>query len=133
MQVFRDVVTISKTDEDRNLVFGWASVAERDGIPVVDGEGDVIKAGTLEDAAYEFVLNFGEANERHAGPTVGRLVESMVFTSDKLELLGLAKDALPVAWWTGFKLDPATFAKVKGGEYRAFSIEGTARRVAADG
>ena len=130
VSVFKDAVRIAKTDEDRNLVFGWASVAiDKAGRAVIDGEGDVIDPTDLEDAAYEFVLKFREANVNHSGPVVGTLVESMVFTPDKLEKLGLPEGSLPTAWWTGFRLDDATFAKVKDGTYQGFSIEGTATRV----
>lgn len=134
ISVFRDEVTIAKTDEERNLVYGWASVAvDKAGNPIIDKEGDTIDPRTLEDAAYEFVLNFGKANEYPHGSqeVVGHLVESMVFTPDKLEKLGLPEGSLPTAWWTGWRLNDDTFAKVKNREYGAFSIEGTAKRVAA--
>lgn len=132
VSVFKDAINIAKTDPERNLAFGWASVAvDKSGNVVVDGEGDTITPTDLEDAAYDFVLKFGEANVSHQGPVVGRLVESMVFTPDKIEKLGLPVGALPVAWWTGWKLDDATFAKVKDGTLTMFSIEGTGKRVAA--
>ena len=131
LEIFKDAISIAKTDPERNLAFGWASVAvDKAGQVVVDGEGDTITPHDLEDAAYEFVLKFGEANVNHDGPVVGRLVESMVFTPDKLEKLGLPVGSLPVAWWTGWRLDDATFAKVKDGTYTMFSIEGAAKRVA---
>lgn len=124
---------IAKVDEERRLVFGWSSMAiAKDGTPVVDGEGDVIEPRELEDAAYEFVLSSREANVAHAGPTVARLVESFVPTPDKLAALGLAEDALPLGWLTTWYVDDdQTWEQIKNGDLAAFSIEGTAERVAA--
>lgn len=126
-------VGIMKVDDDRRLVFGWASVSiAKDGTQVVDREGDMIDPRDLEDAAYAFVLDFGEANVNHAGPVVGRVVESFVSTPDKLKALGLAEDALPVGWWAGWFIeDDVAWQGVKDGTYKSFSIEGTAIQEAA--
>lgn len=123
-------VQVCKTDDAAQIVFGWASVAIRkDGEAVTDWQGDILDPAELEHAAYNFVLDFREANEQHAGPAVGHLVESLVVTKEKLAALGLSEEALPLGWWVGFHLpDAALFAKVAGGEYRMFSIEGTANR-----
>jgi len=49
-----------------------------------------------------------------------------------LEVMGLAKDALPVAWWFGLQLeDEDAWAAVKNGKRRMLSIEGKAQRVSA--
>ena len=122
---------ITKIDEDRRLVFGWASVSvAKDGTQVEDSQGDLIDPEDLEDAAYNFALNFREANAMHAGPVVGQLVESFVSTPEKLEKMGLAPDALPIAWWAGWHIeDDDVWAGVKSGRYSMFSIEGSAQRV----
>lgn len=121
--------TIKKLDEAQNLVFGWASVAVTvDGETVIDKQGDIIPADELEAAAYEFVLKWREADAMHDQITRGQVVESLVVTDDKLAALGLATGALPTGWWVGFKVDPATFARVKAGDYSMFSIEGVAQR-----
>lgn len=124
------VVNVLKVDEDRHLVFGWASVAVRKtGEVVKDGEDDTIAPEDLEDAAYVFVLKFRDMNERHRGTVKGQLVESLAVTPDKLEKMGLARDALPQGWWVGFYVeDQQAWEKVKSGEYQMFSIEGTAER-----
>jgi hypothetical protein len=120
---------IAKLDPDQNLVFGWASVAvQKDGTTLVDKQGDVIDPQELETAAYDFVLDFREADEMHDQVTKGALVESLVVTPAKLESMGLAPDALPMGWWVGFKVEPATFAKVRAGQLSMFSIEGKAQR-----
>ena len=124
---------IAKVDDDRRLVFGWASVAvTKNGETVIDHEGDMIDPRDLEDAAYSFVLKFGEANVNHTGPVVGRVVESFVSTPDKLAALGLPGDALPVGWWAGWYIESEeAWAGVKSGEFKSFSIEGIGVREAA--
>ncbi len=122
-------IKISKADDERGLVFGWANIAVRkDGTEVVDSQGDSISPDDLEDGAYLFNLHFRKTGEMHRGEAVGELVESLVVTPDKLEAMGLAKDALPLGWWVGFKVPPEVLAKVKSGDYRMFSIQGRGER-----
>ena len=123
---------IVKLDSDRQHIFGWASVAvAKDGTLLEDFQGDVIDTSELEQAAYQFVLEARESGVMHQGEAVGQMIESFMVTPEKLEALGLPQDALPQGWWVGFHLpDQATFAKVKAGDYAAFSIEGTAIREA---
>ena len=121
---------IKKLDPAQNLVFGWASVAITvDGETVIDKQGDIIPTDELEQAAYDFVLKWREADSNHDRITKGHVVESLVVTPEKLEALGLPAGSLQTGWWVGFKVDPATFAKVQSGEFQMFSIEGTAQRV----
>lgn len=122
---------VVKVDSDQRLVFGWANVAIRkDGEVVTDSHDDQIDPEDLERAAYLFTLEFREMNERHREVTKGRLIESFVVTPQKLESMGLAKDALPQGWWVGFYVeDDDVWEKVKKGEYSMFSIEGSASRV----
>lgn len=124
---------VAKIDEDRQLVFGWASVSQRkDGTVVLDKQGDMIAPETLEEAAYDFVLNSREGDEMHTEQVTSRLVESFMATPEKLEKMGLARDALPIGWWVGFHVDdPQAFGKVKAGQYRMFSIAGRGERKAA--
>ena len=119
----------------RQLVFGWSSVAvTKDGQTVEDSHGDLIDPQDLEDAAYGFVLKFRDMNERHMDGVTGQLVESFVVTPEKLEKMGLAPDALPAGWWTGFYVaDPSVFEKIISGEYAMFSIEGSAVRTPTEG
>ncbi|MFB3778335.1 MAG: XkdF-like putative serine protease domain-containing protein [Bryobacteraceae bacterium] len=119
---------IVKIDTEQQLVFGWASVVfDQDG-PVVDRQGDVIDASELEKAAYAYVLESRVGGEMHRTTGVAKLVESIVFTKQKQEALGI--DLGKTGWWVGFKVtDPDVWAKVKKGELRSFSIHGKARRV----
>jgi hypothetical protein len=124
-------VEFAKVDEHEQIVFGWFNVSLRsDGELVTDLQGDQIAPHELEKAAYTFVLESREGGEMHKGAANATLIETMVFTPDKLKAMGLPADALPARWWGGMKIhDPDTFAKVLNGKLRMFSIEGKARRV----
>lgn len=125
-------IDITKHDVERQQIFGWANVSMANGELVVDSHGDTISLEELENAAYAFNLNFHNASvgEMHKGEAKGRLIESFVVTPEKLEKLGLDKNALPHGWWVGMYLeDKDLFEKVKSGEYRAMSIQGMAQRV----
>lgn len=126
---------IAKIDEEEGLVFGWASiVVAAGGQTVVDSHGDIIDPDELEGAVYPYVLKFGDAGQMHAGDSVGKLVESMVFTVEKWQSLGVDPEKMPIGWWVGYKIDDSdVFAKIKSGEYPAFSIQGRAERVDVDG
>ncbi len=121
---------IAKVNEDQNLVFGWAYVSvDKDGSQVVDHSGEIIEPEELEMAAYLFNLRFRGTGEMHKGDVVGQLIESLAVTPDKLEAMGLAKDALHSGWWLGFHIeDDGVFEKIKNGEYSMFSIQGVAVR-----
>jgi hypothetical protein len=123
------VGTITKLDTEQKLAFGWAYVAkQRDGTQVIDHSGEFIDPADLESAVYEFVEEFREADDMHEGPVTGHLVESFVSTPEKLEAMGLEKDALPQGVWVGFRLEPEAFEKIKDGDRTMFSIFGEARR-----
>ncbi len=119
---------VAKVDADQQLIFGWASVVEVNGQLVIDKQGDAILPADLEKAAYDYVLYARKHGDMHENVGTGRLIESMVFTKEKQDILGI--DLGKVAWWTGFKVDdPETWAAHKRGELPEFSIGGTGRRV----
>ena len=125
--------SIFKTDDDKRLVFGWASVSFTvDGEQLEDLQHDMIDPDDLEEAAYEYVLNFRDTGELH-NPNLrkkGKLVESCVFTAEKQKAMGIPEGTLPIGWWIGFKIeDDDAWEKVKKGIYKMFSIEGKANRV----
>ena len=124
--------SIFKTDSDKRLVFGWASISITvNGEQLEDRQKDIIDPEDLEEAAYEYVLNFRDTGEEH-NPTMrkkGKLVESCVLTAEKQKAMGIPEGAVPVGWWIGFKIeDDAAWERVKNGQYRMFSIEGKANR-----
>lgn len=125
--------TIAKFDDSKRLVFGWASISiTADGEQLEDLQHDLINPEDLEEAVYEYVLNFRDTGEEHR-PHLrkkGKLVESCVFTAEKQKAMGLPEGILPIGWWIGFKIeDDEAWEKVKNGTYRMFSIEGKAQRV----
>lgn len=120
---------VAKVDEDRRVVYGWASVIEEGGAPVVDHDGDVIKADTLVDAVHGYVLDARAGKLMHRGRREADLVETLVFTVDLQKALGI--DLGRVGWFVGFKVrGDALWDRVKQGEFPAFSIGGHGDRVA---
>lgn len=123
--------SITKSDNGRHLAFGWASIAiKNNGEVVKDWQEDIIEPAELENAAYGFVELYREGGEMHERGGAAVLVESVVFTKEKAEAMGIPEGILPTGWWIGFKvLDEDVWEKVKDGTYSMFSIEGTAERV----
>ena len=123
----------SKTDDDKRQVFGWASVVEVDGQPVVDRQGDWITPDEIEKAAYEYVVKSRVGGHQHKRTDSGAfhasdMIESIVFTPEKISKMGLPED-FPVGWWVGYKVhDEETWEKVKKGDITGFSIHGKGKR-----
>jgi len=119
------------------LVFGWANVTvQEDGTTPFDWQGDVIETDVLEAAAYNFVLNHeGGVNQEHEwGSDCGWLVESMMFTKEKMLAMGIPEGTIPEGWFVGFYIpDPDVYKKVVDGTYNMFSIEGSASRIPLEG
>ena len=122
---------ITKSDDDKHLAFGWANVAIRaDGEEIEDWQEDIIEPEELENAAYQYVLLYREGGEMHERGGAAVLVESVVFTEEKMQAMGIPAGTLPIGWWIGFKVtDEDVWEKVKDGTYPMFSIEGEAERV----
>ena len=122
--------SVAKADDERHMVFGWASVAAlADGTTVEDYQRDILEIDELEDAVYDYVLYFRDGGEMHQRRGIGVLVESVVFTPDKLKAMGIPEGTLPSGWWLGLKItDDDVWARVKDGTYTMFSIEGEANR-----
>ena len=61
------------------------------------------------------------------------LVESVIFTKEKMAAMGIPEGVVPEGWWIGFKVtDDEVWEKVKDGTYPMFSIEGEAVREEVD-
>lgn len=125
--------TFAKTDDEKRQVFGWASIVEVAGEPVVDLQGDVIAPDELERAAYDYVHKSRVQGDEHARDGsmplhVGDMIESVVFTPEKIAKMGLPDD-FPVGWWVGYQVeDEPTWQAIKSGERSGFSIHGKGRR-----
>ena len=73
------------------------------------------------------VKSYG-SGDMHKSENFGHLVESMVFTKEKAELLGIPAGTIPeAAWWVGFKVPPDEHKRVRDGDRTMFSIEGSAK------
>jgi hypothetical protein len=123
----------AKSDEDKRQVFGWASVVEVDGKPIVDRQGDWISPDEMEKAAYQYVLNSRKGGHQHKRDGdqpfhAGDMIESFVMTPEKISKMGLPEET-PVGWWVGYKIhDEDAWQKVKKGEVTGFSIHGRGKR-----
>lgn len=118
---------ISKLDIEKQIVYGWASVVEKNGVPVVDQQGDVISIDEIEKAAHKFLTDCRIAGDSHITKGVGHLVESIVFSKDLQKALDI--DLGQTGWFVGFKVtDDDVWNRVKKGELSMFSIGGTGSR-----
>lgn len=120
-------VPITKTDAKKQIAYGWASVIEIDGEQVIDKQGDAIEEEELLKAVHAFVRNCRVAGEMHIKKGVGELVESIVFTKDLQDALGIKLKK--VGWFVGFHVtDEAVWKRVESGELQEFSIGGRSHR-----
>lgn len=118
---------IVKVDPDKRLVFGWAYVThDPAGRLNIDKSGDFADdIEEIEKSAYDFVLRSRAGDAEHTNVKGSDMVESIVFTPEKIEKMGLPQDAVPLGWWVGFKVhDEHTWERVKKGELKSFSIHG---------
>lgn len=124
-------VEIFKSNEFEKLVSGWASIAKNaDGSLPLDWHDDIITAEVLEKAAINFMLEYRDSGEMHKGESKGTVVESIVFTKQKMEAIGIPEGTIPEGWFITVKIhDDEVFKKVVDGEYKMFSIQGKARRL----
>ena len=129
-QIVKGRFSIKKSDDEKRLAFGWASIAlDETGAQLEDLQKDMVDPDVLEMAAYNFVRLYREGGEMHERGDCAVLVESVVFTQEKMAAMGIPEGTLPVGWWIGFYVtDDDVWEKVKSGEYPMFSIEGTAVR-----
>ena len=122
---------ITKIDDDKRLVFGWASIIKDvEGKVLLDRQNDYIDSEEeLEKAAYSYVLNSRDGGEMHIRKGVSTMVESVVFSKEKQEAMGIPSGSMPVGWWIGFRVnDERVWEEVKKGQYSGFSVHGTGQR-----
>lgn len=118
-----------KSDEN-NLIFGWAYVREtKEGKQVVDYSDEFIKAenfGDLELATYAYNLAYRQADRQHDLKPKGYLVESLVFTKEKMEKMGIPEGIVPEAVWMGFYFpDDKDYEEIKQMTHPMFSLYGS--------
>lgn len=116
---------IIKIDDDRRIVYGWASVVTVDGETVIDKQGDMIDPEVLEDAATSFMLSARQAKAMHQGDGIGEVVHSLPLTKAIAKSLGITIEK--EGWIIAMKIhDEDVWKQVKEGKFKAFSIGGKA-------
>lgn len=119
----------TKFDDAKRQAFGWASVVTKDGSPVLDRQGDYISIEDLETAAYTYVHKSRVGGDMHrrngdAPHHVSDMIESMVFTPEKITKMGLPA-GFPEGWWVGYQIhDEDTWQEVRKRGRTGFSIHG---------
>lgn len=125
-----DIEFVVKNFEDEdNCVFGWAYIAKNeDGSQQYDHSGEFVDdMNDLEIATYAFNLAFRESGFMHVGKAKGYLIESFIFTKEKMEKLGIPEGILPQGVWLGFVFpDDEDYQTIKRMKNPMFSIQGTA-------
>lgn len=118
---------LTKAVDEKRQVFGFFSIVEENGVPLIDCQGDIIPVEDIEKAAYKYVKFSRMGDDRHDERCKATLIESMVFTKEKQEALGI--DLGVVGWWGGFEVhDDALWQNFKEGKYEGFSIGGRGSR-----
>jgi hypothetical protein len=123
----------AKVDSDKRQVFGWASIVEVDGVPVVDLQGDYIDIEEVEKSAYDYVVKSRKGGDMHRRDGevpvhVSDMIESFIVTPEKREKMGLP-DSVPSGWWVGYQInDDEAWNLVKSGKRTGFSIHGRGQR-----
>lgn len=127
---FQATGKVSKSLEDKRQVYGWVSVTELNGKPVVDRQNDYVTIEEIEKAAHEYLTSSRRGGDMHdKEKTVSTLIESFIVTPEKKELLGLP-ESTPTGWWCGFQIhDDDVWKLVKNGERPMLSIHGSGRRI----
>lgn len=128
------VKVVKVSTDDQRLVYGWANVLTKaDGSAVNDSQGDVLTdpedIASFEKSVVGYMLESRSGDEMHENFGVATIVESMFFTPEKVEKLGLPAGSLPCGWWVGYYVeDDNTWEGVKSGKYSMMSIVGTGTR-----
>lgn len=116
------------TDEQR-MAYGWASVISDGGKPVVDLQDHVIEGETLVKAAISFMQDARLAKVMHEGDGAGEVLFAYPVVKGYLPE-GITSDREGLIIGIFVKNDEA-WEGVKSGKLPAFSIAGSARKVAA--
>ena len=133
--------TVSKSDPVQQIVFGWAYVShDVNGEQIIDKSGEMISdPEQLETAAYDFMLNSRVGKDWHDkllskadDAPAALVVESVFFSKEKQQAMGIPDGVMPVGWWVGIKiLKDDLWNAYLNGERSMFSVHGKAlaRRV----
>jgi len=118
---------VVKLDGEQRIAYGWFSVVEENGQPVVDQQGDYISEAVLTKAVHDFNMNGRAGKVLHNGRRVADIVESVMLSRDVQQALGV--DLGRTGWFGAMQYnDQAAWERVKSGELPAFSIGGFGAR-----
>lgn len=129
------------TEPTQRKVWGWASVTEKNGVPVVDGQNDVIDSSEMQRAVHEWIMSDGPTNgipgrtmgDSHRRIGIGKICDSIFFTDAIKKALNVEDRITNTGWYIGAHVDdPKTWADVESGRLRAFSIGAKAFREPMD-
>lgn len=127
-------VEITKADTGTlkdGLVWGWASIIEKDGKTVTDAQGDRISEEELLKAAHDYMqhsrvggaMHIHDVNNPDEALCAGHVVESCVLTKDLQKALGV--DLGKVGWLIGYRVTDENVKKAFANKtLKAFSIGG---------
>lgn len=111
---------------------------DRAGKYIVDHDDQWCEPEDIEEAAYDFVLNAangpvsGEDHDLSVEPDAF-LIESVAFTPEKLEAMGMDDDGVDLGHWLGLYVpDRAAYERIKSGEKAMLSVDGWAQESVGD-
>ena len=114
---------IEKVDLNKKVAYGWAYVSKANGEQVVDWSSQVWDIEEVRKTAHLFLTDCRTGGEMHISKGGATLVESIVFTKDIQDALGI--DLNKEGWFVGFRVeDDELLKKVENGDYPMFSIGG---------
>lgn len=118
---------VTKMDDEKRIVYGYASVISKNGEPIVDLQGDIITADELEKAASEFMLTSRIGKTMHSGEPTTTIIHSFPMTNEIKKAYQI--ESPYEAWLIAVKVhDDETWEMVKSGKLKDFSIGGKATR-----
>jgi len=107
----------------QKVVTAWAYVNTVEGKVVYDHSGDTISIETLEKAAHGYI-NKGVGKIDHSGGQIATLLESMVFSLEMQQMLGM--DLGQTGWLVRFKInDDDVWRDIQSGKLMDLSIGGS--------
>lgn len=119
---------ILKINEEERIVFGWASVIEKNDEVVVDTQSDSIESGELVTATTEFMKDARASHLMHTEQRIGSVIHSFPLTKEIAKSLGIESEQY--GWIVGVYIESdEIWDEVKKGKWPAFSIGGQANRV----
>lgn len=120
-------------DASNQCLFGWAYArTTKDGEQSIDHSGEFVKAEdfeSLELAVYGYNLASREADTQHDMIAKGYLIESVVFTKEKIKAMGIPEGIVPEAVWMGYFFpDEDVWKQIIEMPNPMFSIYGSAKK-----